>query len=462
MQGETSSDRWWERFGIPLGSPFLISPDFSYDAELNEFFYSADMLPTSINTRVGYARDMMLFLNFLHRARSGIGWENATEEDHRAYLIWRRQDPDGPRVSGATWDREVSAQNRFYRWQLSRGRVAQNPVPQRAQRARPGAHNRHQTGQTAATYSHDARRDRIRWLPAPAYRRWRDVGLRGYTAEGLPDAHFRGRWATRNATFTDLLVRTGLRLTEQASILTMEVPTAASYTYPRFWLAESVAKGGSARWVYVPKGVLREIESYQTVDRRLVVQAARARGQYSKAGTGLLDANSRFVTTTSKDGMRFRTPITHFSPEERRGLFVESEEGYEPAALWLTERGDPMAVSTWQDMFRVANQRCTTHGVQLTAHAHLLRHTFAVLTLEQLQRGHIAALGGQTPQQRGQYVRAFGDPLDWVRRALGHRSVTTTQVYLHALEELEMETRLALIPDDWESPHFPRDEAGNR
>jgi hypothetical protein len=36
----------------------------------------------------------------------------------------------------------------------------------------------------------------------------------------------------------------------------------------------------------------------------------------------------------------------------------------------------------------------------LAAHAHLLRHTFAVVTLEQLQRGYLAALAGQDPRQR--------------------------------------------------------------
>jgi integrase len=70
-----------------------------------------------------------------------------------------------------------------------------------------------------------------------------------------------------------------------------------------------------------------------------------------------------------------------------------------------------------------------------------------VVTLEQLQRGHIAALASMSADQRGQYTRIFGDPLDWVRRRLGHRSVLTTTVYLHALAELEMETRVALVPD---------------
>jgi len=102
-------------------------------------------------------------------------------------------------------------------------------------------------------------------------------------------------------------------------------------------------------------------------------------------------------------------------------------------------------VSTWKDLFREANLRCRAHGVALSAHAHLLRHTFAVVTLEQLQRGHISTLAELNSEQRGHYTRIFGDPLDWVRRRLGHRSVVTTQTYLHALAELEMVTRMALV-----------------
>jgi hypothetical protein len=75
-----------------------------------------------------------------------------------------------------------------------------------------------------------------------------------------------------------------------------------------------------------------------------------------------------------------------------------------------------------------------------------------VVTLEQLQRGHIIALAELSEEARGHYTRIFGDPLDWARRRLGHSSVITTQIYLHALAELEMHTRMALVPDDWEDP----------
>jgi len=55
-----------------------------------------------------------------------------------------------------------------------------------------------------------------------------------------------------------------------------------------------------------------------------------------------------------------------------------------------------------------------------------------------------------TPQGRMTYQRVYGDPLLWISRRLGHRSIETTVIYLHTLQELEMETRLALIPDWWE------------
>ena len=115
------SSSWWNDLGLPLGTPFLLSPKWQFDRELNEFFYSTEMLSARMSTRVGYANDLVLYFNFLHHNRGISDWRSTRDVDHLAYLIWRRQDPQGPKVSGATWDREVSAQNRFFRWQASRG-----------------------------------------------------------------------------------------------------------------------------------------------------------------------------------------------------------------------------------------------------------------------------------------------------------------------------------------------------
>ncbi|PWG15368.1 hypothetical protein DF268_00720 [Streptomyces sp. V2] len=72
--------------------------------------------------------------------------------------------------------------------------------------------------------------------------------------------------------------------------------------------------------------------------------------------------------------------------------------------------------------------------------------------------GHLQALGEMNERQRLTCQRVFGDPLNWVRIRLGHRSATTTALYLHTLQELEMRTRLELVPEGaWEPVGFSED-----
>jgi integrase len=248
--------------------------------------------------------------------------------------------------------------------------------------------------------------------------------------------------------FTDLMVRTGLRLAEQSALSVFEVPLLrGAGGYQRFWLPGVIAKNFSARWVYVPESLIGELAAYARFDRAEVIERARPAGRYERIRRPLVvEDPGRPVAVRCGSG-RVRVKVSQLDPAERHRLLVDTPDGLEPGMFWLGEEGLPLAVSTWKSMFADANDRCRRHGLGVTAHAHALRHTFAVVTLEQLQRGHIAALASMSADQRGQYTRIFGDPLDWVRRRLGHRSVLTTTVYLHALAELEMETRMALVPD---------------
>ena len=452
---------WLLQSGLVPGAPFLLSPSFEYSITLNAFFSSAEMQSKARNTQVGYARDLAAFLNFAFAARGRRDWRDVEESDHVAYWRWRRMDAAGPRVKGTTWDREVAAADKFFGWQVDAGTVPVNPVPHRLRRFMPiypGPGGRERSATTPATYSHDRQSEHVRWLPPQSYRRWRDVGMRGYTADGMPDPRFRGRWGARNATFCDLMVRTGLRLSEQAALTVFEVPLERGLGgYQRFWLPTAIAKGASARWVYVPESVIADLMSYMLVDRAEVIERAREAGRYERWPAPLIVPDpSKPIAVRTDAGTRVRIKVHDLTAEERRTLLVDGPNGLEPAAFWLSEFGTPIAVSTWKDLFTTANKRCQIAGVSLSAHAHLLRHTFAVVTLEQLQRGHIAALGELNVHQRGQWTQIFGDPLDWVRRRLGHRSVVTTQIYLHALSELEMHTRMALVPQDWEDlRHIP-------
>ncbi|WP_394622407.1 hypothetical protein JNUCC0626_49615 (plasmid) [Lentzea sp. JNUCC 0626] len=448
---------WLDAEDVPDGTPYLLSPAFEYDTALNSYFLSPEVVGAPDNTRVNQAGALKRFLDFLWSARSGCSWRDASEADHLAFHHWRRRDEDGPRVAGTTWSQEVSHVNQFYVWAVKNGHVRSNPIPQRQRRALPpGVGWRASSSEMVpATYAYDESGKRIEWLPPASYRRWRDVGLRGYGSDGLPNTRFRGRWASRNATYADLMVRTGMRLTEQSSLTVLEIPTPRGLGgYQRFWLPGRIAKYASARWIYTPEGVVEDLASYAEFDRAEVIDAARAAGRYRDVRRPLVIADLSRPTIVRQVGSadRKRLKLRELTPKERRRLFIETEDGLEPALFWLGEDGMPLTVSAWKSTFATANARCLEHGVMLACHPHLLRHSFAVITLEQLQRGHLADLAELTTAQRGQYTRIFGDPLDWVRRRLGHVSVLTTSIYLHALQELEMETRMALVPDGWDDP----------
>ncbi|MET9141976.1 tyrosine-type recombinase/integrase [Streptomyces parvulus] len=455
---------WLREVGQEVGTPFLVSPVFEYDVVLNSFFQSPGMRMRAASTQFGYARDLAAFLTFLWVARQRKGWRDAVEEDHLAYLVWRRRDDEGPRVTGSTWNREVAGVDAFYRWAVRGGHMETSPIPQAARRTRVGSRLAYRTvdEQRPATYARDTGEGRVAWLPPAEYRVWRDVGVRGFDAVGLPRSGFRGRWAARNATFCDLMVRTGLRLAEQCALTVFEVPwwTSQSGGYLRFWLPAAVAKGGSARWTYVPGPVLADVDGFRRWDRAEVVADAQAAGRYARwRRPWVVEDGAR--PWARRVGSSFRVAVERLGLRERRLLLVDGPGGLEPAMLWLGERGQPLSVSAWKEMFASANRRCRTAGVRLACHAHMLRHTFAVVTLEQLQRGHLAALAEQDSRQREHYTRVFGDPLDWVRRRLGHRSVVTTMIYLHTLAELEMETRMALVPGGWDLPADVVDESGD-
>jgi site-specific recombinase XerD len=443
-------DAWLDAEDVPEGLPFLLDPDGRYDVELNRYFLRAQVLAGPENTQQAIAYDLRSWLSFLWCNRGGKSWQDATSEDRAAYQYWRRKDPVGPHVEGSTWDREVATVNGFYRWAVGQGLVQTSPIEQRPVRRRRewGV----EEGQTPAERSHDARRGRIAWLTPAAYRQWRDVGIRGYRPDGLADQVFRGRHAARNAAFCDLMIRTGLRLSEQVSLSWLELPTLADErVYHRFLLPGAIAKWGSGRAIYIPASALRAVWDYAWFERAAAVEQARAEGRYEQLeGAMVVEDPARPVVRTAR--VRRPVPVARLDPQERARLLVRTPAGLEPAALWLDEHGMPIGTRAWQSAFRDANTRCRRRGVAIRCHPHLLRHSFAVITLEQLQRGHLRDLDRMTPAQRRSYQLIFGDPLDWVRRRLGHASIETTLVYLHVLAEVELETRLALIGDGdpWE------------
>ncbi|WP_327341263.1 tyrosine-type recombinase/integrase [Streptomyces europaeiscabiei] len=427
-------DGWLDEHRILDGLPFLIDPEGRYDGELNQCFTGSWLRNSPRNTQAAVAYDLKKWLDFLSSSRGGQAgstWHSATPEDRAAFEQWRRKDPRGPRVTDSTWDREVATVNGFYRWAVREGFAAVNPLIQRLSRSRH-RNGRDAAAETPAEASHQGPRRDLKWLTAGMYRQWRDVGVRGFTAGGLPDASFRGRFASRNAAFTDLMIRTGLRISEQVALTLFELPELVpGVANARTRLPNAIAKYGSGRAIYIPASALRDVWDYVEMERADAVEEARAAGVYDRFPDPLIVEDRQRARVRVDDDW---VSVAQLDPQDRRRLLVRTAAGLEPAALWLTRQGTPATVSSWQQVFEDANGRCERQGVPIRCHPHALRHSFAVITLEQLWRGHLAELGTMNLDQRETYQMVFGDPLNWVRMRLGHRSVEITQIYLNPRE----------------------------
>jgi hypothetical protein len=199
-------------------------------------------------------------------------------------------------------------------------------------------------------------------------------------------------------------------LSEHAALTVFDVPLAPLVGgYRRFWLPPPVAKGRSARWVYVPPRVARDLAAYSECDRAESVAQAQSVGRYRRwRRPWVVEDPGRAEAHRVGDGARVK--VAHLDSAERRNLLVDGPDGLAPAWFWLGKTGAPLSTSAWKAMFGDGNRRCAAAGPDLQCHAHLLRHTFAVVTLEQMQRGHVAALAEMVPQQREHDTRIFSDP----------------------------------------------------
>lgn len=450
------------RAALADGMPFILGTDGGYDDRLNGFFRELPLNGVrSPRSWTAYATDLLTFARYMETVHGLTLWD-VTRDHLAAYYAVRRglvpaTDPqdgappgDNPQVSAASWNRSVAAIDRFYRWALGRAYIDALPYSSRELTCLINGHD--VTVHVNELTERGARDSDIKYVSIDDYLTFRDVGLRGLSPSGEPDPSFRGRNGERNATFADLLVTTGLRLTEAGSLLVTELPREVPRAAPGdpaiknlpLDLAPATAKGRSGRVIRLPLRILRRIASYAALERANAIARAAARGAYERPGARVLVLEvTRQRCTVLRGGRPEWQRVAEWTPERRRAAYLRGPDGAarEPLALWLTEQGLPMVPATWEAIFEDACARCRHHGFDIAVTPHTLRHTYATYMLAQLIREQIGKLFESPPDAdaiRGAaYQRLAGDPLRTLQKLLGHRSITSTFIYLSNVMEAQ-------------------------
>lgn len=430
---------------IRPGSPFMQRPDGSTDGEMTAYFRSAPFSRLAEESKRSYASDYRTFFNFLHgRAQD---WKDATVDDIEDFEDWRRRAPENPRrIGGAKWMRELAALHRLYRWASAEGVVVDSPIRtvQRIDR-RGGVSSRLEAA------PRDVRTSNVKWLTPRAARQWRDVGVLGLSANGLPDLAYRGRNADRNAAFVDLLFDSGLRRSEAGSLLRLEVPEddgTSRFQWGR--VARSIAKYGSGRPFCVTTATVGRIRAYVQINRATAVRRAQVNATYADMADRLDVVHIRtgrvqvIEWIDARSGSRFERPVDRLALDERRRLFVTTDSGIEPLWLWLSEDGRPLQPHSWEAIFADASARCERVLGESAPRCtpHMARHSFALIMLLALHHA-LDVRFGLEPHERRDFAMLYGDPWRMVKDLLGHRSEETTRnIYLAPVRDVQIRTLL--------------------
>lgn len=431
--------------GIRQGSPFMTRPDGSVDPILTLYFNSLLFQQLAETSKVSYTADYRVFLNFL--SQRGSSWLEATARDLEDFEDWRRRAPANPRlISGSKWLRELSALNRLYRWAVRSGFVENSPL-----RTLPVITRRDgRCVERLEAAARDVRSSNVKWLTPRAARRWRDVGLLGWGADGLRDPSFRGRNGDRNAAYADLLFDSGLRRSEAASLLTLELPAAVGVTrYQWTRVAREVAKYGSGRPFCIHSSTLRSVRTYIATSRAQVIERAQKRGYYDKLVDKVILHRVRGALPTTLEwfdpnGQLHERALDRLTVDQRRRLFIEGPGGVEPLWLWLSEDGLPFAGHSWEAVFRSASDRCSAILGERApfCRPHMARHSFALQMLLALHHALDSRFELDDAQRRD-FELLYGNPWRIVKDLLGHRSEETTRnVYLAPVRDLQVKTLL--------------------
>ena len=455
--------------------PFVLSGSGAFDHSLNAFLRS---LPTTgvnaENSWRAYAQQVVLASEYITGPCGRASLFAGTNEDFNGYKQARRGNRM-PQVCAKTWNLQVAALEKAFQWRAREVGTVETPFMYREQRQLVNGHI--EVRDVNALYEKVVADDVERCISLEEYVFFRDVGLLGARPDdGLRDDGFSSRNEVRDAAIAELLVTTGMRITECLAMFREELPTvgfAPGRKASEALLQGGTTKGQRPRKVMVAHRVMaRYVEPYFVSNRANDVLKAREAGRYLglRGAYALLAWSGDMLRLQGEEGIVVRR-IGLLKPSDRKLIF-RCMDGiiHEPMALWCGEDGLPLSSDAVRMAFRRACERCNADGKArrrfgrpMRVSPHTLRHTFAVALLSQrireaglsIRRGRSDAAAEDEERMR----RVLTDPVDGVRRQLGHLSVETTYRYLTYLEQAK-ETALAAI-QGWDDL-LSRDAAATR
>jgi site-specific recombinase XerD len=421
-----------ESAGLVDDMPFILGDDGVYQHDLNRFFRACPTMGVrSLNSLRAYARDILVWMRFLEERRGGKTVWQAERDDVIAFHHARRLAKAPYRISASSWNRALAALDKLHRWGLEEGLIKVSPFSYGISLRRAGERGIPQVVEANRARERAARSHNMRFADLGRYLAFRDVGLRGRLPDGAEDPSWRGRNGERNALFAELLVTTGMRLSEAGSLFLAELPSIDGKG-PRalpFDLPGAITKGERPRRIRLPRRVLKLITNYVDLDRRIAAGRATA----TVADPLWLAPDGRSAT----DPHGNRAPLSRIGVRDRQRVLHASSGRAEHALLWLTEGGKPVPSATWEVAFRRASLRCQSFGIDVVVTPHMLRHTFAINMLSMLIREQIGTVFNPADSHGAAYRHILGDPLQKLQHLLGHASITSTYIYLDSLAEAQ-------------------------